>query len=96
MAFVSSALPMTLSVLDKRSRHRFELALNGETAFLDYKRDDGVLTLMHTEVPEALRGGEVGESLVEAALRSARSGGLRVVAVCPFAIAYIRRHSVRR
>ena len=83
-------------VTDCRTRSRFELSLNGETAFLLYKRTDDALTLIHTEVPAALRGLHVGETLVEAALQSAHSAGLRIIAVCPFVRAYMRKHSPPR
>ena len=80
------------SVTDNPTRKRFELSSNGQTAFLLYERTHGALTLIHTEVPPALRGHHVGEALVEAALRAARSAGLRIVAVCPFVKAYLRKH----
>ena len=79
-------------VTDNRTRNRFELSVNGDTAFLLYERTNDALTLIHTEVPAAQRGHHVGEALVEAALETARSAGLRIVAVCPFARAYMRRH----
>jgi len=80
------------SVTDNSTRKRFEFSSNGETAFLLYERTHDALTLIHTEVPPALRGHHVGEALVEAALRAARSAGLRIVAVCPFVKAYLRKH----
>ena len=83
-------------VTDNRTRRRFECSVNGETAFLLYERTDDALTLIHTEVPPALRGRHVGEALVEAALQAARSAGLRIIAVCPFVKAYLRRHPPAR
>jgi uncharacterized protein len=50
------------------------------------------LRLIHTEVPEGLRGRHVGETLVEAALHAGRSEGLSIVAICPFVRAYMRKH----
>jgi predicted GNAT family acetyltransferase len=88
--------PASGSVTDNRMKSRFELFVNGETAFLAYERTDNALTLIHTEVPAALRGLHFGEALVEAALRSAHSAGLRIIAVCPFVRAYMRRHSGQR
>ena len=84
----------TESVRDNHTEHRFELVVNGETAFLLYQRTHDALTLIHTEVPAVLRGGHVGEALVKAAFAVARSAGLRVVAVCPFVRAYLRKHPV--
>ena len=83
-------------VMDNRARNQFEISVNGETAFLRYDRTDDALTLIHTEVPTALRGLHLGDMLVEAALQSAHSAGLRIIAVCPFVRAYMRRHPERR
>jgi predicted GNAT family acetyltransferase len=87
-------LPATAggAVVDSSTKNRFEISVNGETAFLLYSRTDDALTLIHTEVPTALRGLHLGERLVEAALQSARSVGLRIIAVCPFVKAYMRKH----
>jgi uncharacterized protein len=70
--------------------------VNGETAFLVYERTADALTLIHTEVPPALRGHHLGEALVEAALQAGRAAGLRIVAVCPFVRAYMRNHPPSR
>jgi len=79
-------------VSDNRSLSRFELLVDGHTAFLAYERTADVLTLVHTEVPRALRGRHLGETLVESALKSGREAGLRISVVCPFARSYLRRH----
>jgi len=79
-------------VYDNRPLSRFELTIDGETAFLTYKRTATALTLVHTEVPKALRGQHLGEALVDYGLESGRREGLRLVVVCPFARAYLRRH----
>ena len=82
----------TVPVSDNPARQRFELTINGHTAFLAYERTHDTLTLIHTEVPDAIRGRHLGEALVEAALRAGRSEGLRIVALCPFVRAYLRKH----
>jgi len=79
-------------VADNRSAHRFELPVEGQTAFLEYNRHDGSMVLVHTEVPEKLRGHKIGERLVAAALAAAHNEGLRVVAVCPYVRAYLKKH----
>lgn len=86
------SLPSTPSILDNRGDKRFELTIDGHTAFLAYDRTRETLTLVHTEVPKQLRGRHLGETLVDAALASARAQGLRSIVVCPFARAYLRRH----
>jgi len=80
------------TVTDNRAASRFEIVKDGQTAFLDYKRDAHTMALMHTEVPPALRGHHLGDRLVEAALEAAREEGLGIAAVCPFVRTYLRRH----
>jgi len=78
-------------VSDNRALQRFELTVEGRTAFLAYERTHDTLTLIHTEVPDELRGRHLGGALVEAALDAGRSEGLRIVAVCPYVRAYLRK-----
>lgn len=72
---------------------RFELERDGHVAYLDYSLGAGVLSLIHTEVPEALRGTGIGSELVQSALEYARENHLRVDVVCPFVAAFIERHA---
>ena len=81
-----------LKVLNNPADHRFELTIHGETAFLDYGLDPPSIRLRHTEVPQKLRGGGVGNALVRAALDHARREGLKVIVRCPFVRAYVKRH----
>jgi predicted GNAT family acetyltransferase len=81
-------------VSDHPERKRFELTVDGQTAFLKYERANGALTLIHTEVPESLRGHHLGDALVKAALAAGRAEGLRIVALCPFVRAYMRKHPI--
>ena len=82
-------------VADNPSKHRFEIIESGASAFLVYKRASDTLTIVHTEVPPPLRGRHLGDVLVRAALDSARRDGLKVIADCPFARAYLRKHPIR-
>jgi predicted GNAT family acetyltransferase len=79
-------------VRDNRTERQFELEQDGQVAFLAYDRDDERVMLMHTEVPPPLRGKGVGGALVKGALEQIRRDGLRVVAVCPFVRAYMKKH----
>ena len=51
---------MASNVRDNTERNRFELDDDGHIAFSNYKRADGVLTILHTEVPKALEGRGIG------------------------------------
>ena len=79
-------------VRDNREASRFEIATDGEAAFLNYVRKADSLILVHTEVPEALQGRGLAHVLAAAGLDTARREGLRVVAQCPFVRSYLRAH----
>ena len=61
----------------------------GEAA---YRRRNGRMVLIHTEVDEALEGRGLGSRLVATALEDARREGLEVVPLCPFVASFIDRH----
>ena len=79
-------------VTDNAARSRFELSEGGQTAFADYRREPGRLVLPYVEAPPALRGTGAAGRLMEGVLASARAEGLKVVPICGYASAYIRRH----
>src|SRR6185312_12892929 len=81
-----------MSVVDNPARSRFELALEGGTAFATYRRAGDVLIIPHTEVPPELEGHGYGSALVKGVLELARAQGLKVRPACPFVTDYMRRH----
>ena len=74
------------------SNGRFELERDGQVAYLEYNLADKVLQLIHTEVPEALRGKGLASTLAESALEWARKHQVRVDVICPSVAAYLKRH----
>jgi len=83
---------MSNNVRDNTQQHRFELDVDGQVAYSEYRRADGVLTVMHTEVPKALEGRGIGSTLARGLLDIARAQGLKVKPLCPFVRAYMDRH----
>lgn len=79
-------------VNQNESTNRFEIAVDGHTSFLQYHRGSDAISLMHTEVPKELEGRGIGSRLAKAGLEFARNASLKVVPLCPFVVAYIRRH----
>ena len=71
---------------------RFEIERNGEVAYLEYSLSENVLGLIHTEVPENLRGMGLASSLAETALDWARENNLKVDIICPSVQAYVAKH----
>ncbi len=84
---------MSEQVRDNTALHRFELEVDGVTAFSVYTRKGGVVTFVHTEVPEALSGKGVGSRLARGALDMVRARGEKVIAQCPFIAAFIKKHA---
>ncbi len=79
-------------VVDNPAAGRFELDEPGGVTFADYRRDRAHLILSHVEAPMALRGTGSAGRLMEGVLAIARDEGLRVVPLCSYAAAYMRRH----
>lgn len=71
---------------------RFELERDGHIALLDYRLQNGIANLIHTEVPEELRGGGVGSELVRLTLDWLRQQQVKARVGCPFVAAYLQRH----
>jgi predicted GNAT family acetyltransferase len=83
---------MTTGVQDNPALHRFELDLDGRTAFATYRQNDGVVSILHTEVPRELNGKGYGSELVRGTLDLIRERGLKVRPMCPFVGFFIRQH----
>jgi len=69
-----------------------ELPVDHHIAYIEYQLKDNMLTLVHTEVPEALRGQGVGSAIISKALEYAQTHQLKIKPECSFVIAYIQRH----
>lgn len=70
----------------------FYIEEDGEwIAELTYIKDDGEMTIDHTEIDERLRGQGIGEQMVRAAVDYARESGLKVKLDCPYASKVIER-----
>ena len=74
------------------SAQRFELHVEGLMSRADYRLADGVMHLVHTEVPRQQEGRGLAAALVAAALAHARAQGLKVRPVCSYVRAYMARH----
>lgn len=79
-------------VSDRPELGRYEVVVGDQVAVLEYRRKDGQIMLVHTGVPESLRGEGLADLLVRHAMDEARRSGTRVVVRCPFVTAWLRRH----
>jgi uncharacterized protein len=80
-------------VTDNPAHSRFELALSGSVAFIDYQRTGTHYVLTHAEVPATLRGRGIGTQLTAGALQLVRAQGGRVVARCPYVAQFIAHNA---
>lgn len=81
-----------LQLIKNEDSKRFELTVDGFTAFIDYKERNGVITLIHTESPEELAGRGVATALIEKTLAYLENNEITLVPLCPLVVAYIKRH----
>ena len=81
------------TVRDNPERKRFEVDLGDAVAIAEYNLLTGKIMFTHTEVPPEHEGKGVGKALIEAALASARTRGLKVIPICPFFAAYMQKHA---
>ena len=68
---------------------RFEIERAGEVAYLEYSIAGKILGLIHTEVPEKLRGIGLATKLADNAFRFARENHMKVDIICPIVQGYI-------
>lgn len=83
---------LALDVNKNKEKKRFELTVDGYTAFIAYKEEGKTIQLIHTESPEELAGRGVATALIEKTLHYLEEQAYRVMPYCPLVFAYIKRH----
>jgi len=81
-----------MPVTDNPARHRYEFDVDGQTVFADYRRHGDTLTITHVEAPPVLRGSGAAGRLMQGVMEIARAENVKVVPLCGYAAAWIRRH----
>jgi predicted GNAT family acetyltransferase len=79
-------------VHDNRELKRFELKVDDEVVFADYRRQPGRLVITYVEAPMALRGTGAAGRLMQGVLEQARAERVKVLPLCGYARAWIQRH----
>ena len=64
---------------------RFEVQVEGHTAYLTYILRGRIMDIVHTYVPRPIRDRGIAAALVEAAYNYAREENLTCQATCPYA-----------
>ncbi len=81
-----------LEIIHNPAESRFETWIDGKLSKLDYLENGDTIVMTHVGVFPEHRGQGVAGKLTEAALEYAREKSLRVIPVCPYVAAYIRRN----
>jgi predicted GNAT family acetyltransferase len=83
---------MTDHFRDNEAGNRFELDVDGSSAFVTYRKSPGAITLVHTEVPPELGGKGIGSRLGRATLEAVRAQGRKLSVECDFIRNYMSKH----
>ena len=81
-----------LQVIHNPAENRFEVTIDGLLSKLDYIENDGTIIMTHVGVHPQHRGGGVAGRITRTALEYAKEKSLRVVPMCSYVAAYIRRN----
>jgi uncharacterized protein len=88
---------MDLNVRRDDTKHLYEAVVDGHPATLRFAPAGArTIDLQHTQVAPELRGRHIGDELVRRALEDIRSRGERIIASCPFVLAFLERHAEYR
>src|SRR6187455_2964513 len=79
-------------IINNEQLMHFEIHEGDEIAFLEYRFYKKNIALMHTFVPEDLRGNGLASALAAYAFKYARDHKKPVMVYCPFVSSYIKRH----
>ena len=83
-----------LEVTDNPARSRYELHVDGElVGIADYRLENDVVVVPHTEITRDRRGNGLGAVLVKGMLDDVRAHGRRVVPHCWFVAEFIEQNS---
>ena len=81
-----------MSMRNNERERRYELDVENQIVWADYRRDGERLVITHVEAPPALRGTGAAGQLMAALAEEARSQQARLVPLCGYAAAWLRRH----
>lgn len=82
-----------LTIVNNRAASRYEALIDGRPAgYSTYAEGPDRVTFVHTVVRPRFEGRGVGSRLAKFAIDDVQARGLRITPVCPFVLAYLRRH----
>ncbi|MDE5815403.1 MAG: N-acetyltransferase [Alistipes sp.] len=80
------------NLVNNTSENRYEMEVEGQKAYVDYRTYPDVIELTYTYVPQSCRGKRFGGELVESVLEHVRAQRLKVIPRCGFIARGIQVH----
>jgi predicted GNAT family acetyltransferase len=81
-----------IPLINNEALHNFELTINGDRSFIDYKLKGDKIYLIHTEVPQEMEGMGVAAALVEKTFNYIEEHHLKLIPLCTYVAAFLKRH----
>ena len=81
-----------LKIIHNEAEKRFEVWIEGYLSKLEYIKDGRNFVIAHVGVHPELRGQGLAGKITQVALEYAGANSLRVIPMCSYAAAYIRRN----
>ena len=81
-----------LEITHNEDNDAFEVWIGGHLSKLDYIQEGKNFVITHVGVHPEYRGHGLAAKIVEAGLQYAKQNALRVIPMCSYAAAYIRRN----
>lgn len=82
----------TCPLFINEEEHQYEFRIGKAVAYVRYKKENNVLFLTHTVVPQQLSGKGIGSALVKQVLTRIKKENTTIVPQCSFIASYIERH----
>jgi predicted GNAT family acetyltransferase len=85
-------MKMESEIINNEHNMQFEYRENGQLARLEYRFYKKNIAMMHTVVPETLKGKGIASALAKHAFSFAKSRNKKVMIYCPFVASYLMKH----
>jgi predicted GNAT family acetyltransferase len=79
---------------DNQKLSRFELLVDNEIVFANYRLEENVVFIDHVEAPMSLRGSGAAGKLMEEIVEMAKKQNLKISPICGYAKVLLKRHKI--
>jgi len=82
-------------IIDNAADSRFELRIDDQVAYADYRRQGQDLYIDYVFAPPPLRGTGAADRLMRGIVAVAGAQHLKIVPICGYAVVWLKRHSLK-